>query len=252
MRAHLLIRKEPYYRRNAFEQGLSKVGFRLIAMSKPEGPEDWLVLWNKQHSDEQLADRWEQQGGTVIVTENAYLQKIDKSTYAISVHGHNGSGWFPVGGEDRFTKIGIPMRPWNVTPVDGYRLICAQRGIGSKLMASPRQWAERLAERFARSKIPFKVRPHPGNFAPKTPLEQDLRKAVGCEVWSSAAGVRALVEGIPTNHAAPRWICAGGGDSDVARQLALHHMSHGQWRWEEIETGEPFARIIANRSKAKW
>lgn len=254
MRAVCLIRKEPYYRRNAFEQGLQRVGFRLVEHSgfKAEGPEDWLVIWNRQGANEQVADEWERRGGTVIVSENGYLQKVDKTHYALAVHGHNGSGWSPVGPEDRFTKLGFALKPWGIYAIDGYRLICGQRGIGSREMRSPPGWGEALASKFRKLGVAHKLRLHPGNFAPKVPLVDDLRKAIVCDIWSSAAGVQALVEGVEVHHAAPHWVCEGGSGSDELRRMALHRMSHAQWHHEEIATGEPFARIIANREKASW
>jgi hypothetical protein len=253
VRAVLKIRREPYYRAEAFRTGLQRVGFTLMPSCVPEGPEDWLLVWNlKRGPEEKIAQEWERNGGTVIVVENGYLQKVDKTYYAISVHGHNGSGWFPVGAEDRFTKLGIPMKPWGVYPVDGYRLICCQRGIGSALMHCPGGWSAELFNRYRRNSTAFKMRPHPGNFAPKVPLTDDLRGCVGVDIWSSAAGVQALVEGKAVKHSAPHWICEGGGSSDVGRQLALHRMSHAQWHHDEVATGEPFARIIAQRAKAVW
>jgi hypothetical protein len=73
-------------------------------------------------------------------------------------------------------------------------------------------------------------------------------------------GVLALIEGIPVFYDAPRWICEDGatpfrmfpGINVRGREEALQRMAHGQWHYEEIATGEPFARIIANRSKAIW
>lgn len=253
MRALSKIRREPYYRAEAFRQGLQRVGFKLVDSMTPDGPEDWLILWNKKRGpEEKLADAWEAAGGTVIVVENGYLQAVDKTYYAISVHGHNGSGWFPVGAEDRFTKLGIPMKAWGIRPVDGYRLICGQRGIGSQIMHCPTPWAINLMADYKRKKIPCYLRPHPGNFAPKTPLTNDLRGAAAVDIWSSAAGVQALVEGVPVWHFAPHWVCEGGGHSDIARKLALHKMSWGQWHFDEIATGEPFARVIEQREKAVW
>ena len=254
MRAVLHIRKEPYYRRHAFEVGLQRVGFHLVEMNRDaagvSGPEDWLVIWNRQGADEVMADRWEANGGTVLVCENGYLQRIDKTYYAISVHGHNGSGWSPIGAEDRFSELRIPLKEWRVGN-GGYKLVCGQRGIGSRTMRSPHGWAEALAAKFRKANEHHKLRLHPGNFAPKVPLTDDLRGAKSCHVWSSAAGVMALVEGVEVQHYAPHWVCEGGS-SELGRLMALHKMSHNQWHFHEIETGEPFARIIANRSKATW
>jgi hypothetical protein len=245
MRAVLRIRKEPYYRRAAFEDGLKKVGFKLVDKLVPDGPESWLVIWNRQGVNEAEADDWEREGGTVIVCENGYLQQIDKTYYAISVHGHNGSGWFPENeGEDRFSKLGFELKPFHE---GSYRLVCGQRGIGSRLMRSPPMWGEKLAMKLESYGLPVKFRPHPGNFKPKVPLVVDLKGASLCHIWSSASGVMALVEGKFVQHSAPHWIC-----ENPDREKALNHMAHGQWHFTEIATGEPFARIIENRSKAKW
>ena len=81
-----------------------------------------------------------------------------------------------------------------------------------------------------------------------------------CYVWSSACGVKALTMGIPVVYAAPHWICAGAASRDLAaplmddtaRQHALHRMAHAQWSVSEIESGEPFARILAQIGDAKW
>jgi hypothetical protein len=240
--AVIKVRKEPHYRRAAIESGLKCLGYAIAdERSRPAAPADLLVLWNKKAGgEEQEADAWERAGGTVIVMENGYLQRTDKTTYAISTHGHNGSGWFPVGDEDRFSKLGFEVKPWR-TCEDGYTLVCAQRGIGSWLMASPPQWAEKFAKKLQQAGRQVKVRSHPGNFAPKTPLLDDLAGAAAVAIWSSGAGVRALVEGVPVHHAAPHWICEGWKLLD--REPALNRMSHGQWHHEEIATGEPFARM---------
>lgn len=267
MRALIRIRKEPHYRRSAFEQGLKRVGFTLVdRLERPNGPEDWACFWNrKKGADERDADAWEAAGGTVIVAENGYLQKTDKTTYAISVHGHNGSGWSPIGPEDRFTKLGFEIKPWRDALFRGEIVIRAQRGVGSTLMASPSLWAEKTLMKvrdWVGSSMPARIIQHPGNYPPKVPVEKDLARAAMFVTWCSAMGVRALIEGIPVFYAAPHWICEGAGApwkefavcrrSDEARLLALHRMSHSQWHFDEIATGEPFARIIANRSKATW
>lgn len=251
--AKILVRKEPYYRRQAIEAGLQRLGHKLVGVPAwPNKKEDLLVLWNRKRGDEEtLAENWERRGGSVIVMENGYLQKVDKSMYAISVGQHNGAGWFPVGDEDRFSALGFEVKPWRSG--GEYVLVCAQRGIGSKLMASPPGWDRRAAEKLSK-KGPVKVRPHPGQFVPKTPLEKDLAGASECHIWSSGAGVRALVEGVPVQHYAPHWVCEAASlsaafapasvDRDHRRATALHRMSHGQWTVPEITSGEPFARIL--------
>lgn len=241
--AQILLRKEPAYRREAFVSGLRKLGYVIpdgrSALLHPRSPEDLLVLWNKKRgSDETQANEWERRGGTVIVAENAYLQKVDKTAYAISTHGHNGSGWFPFDlSEGRFQKLGYELKPWREG--GGYVLVCGQRGIGSELMASPPQWGENVFRKLQSGGVKVKLRQHPGNFAPKVPLLDDFAGARRVHIWSSSAGVAALIEGIPVEFDAPHWICGRHAN----RVDALEHMAQGQWSVAEIESGEPFARM---------
>lgn len=252
--ALITLRKEPHYRHAAFKQGLQRLGYLTVSgvpadKWNPEGPDDILCLWNKKRgTDEMAADRWEKLGGTVIVTENAYLQKVDKTAYAISTHGHNGSGWFPVDGlEDRFGKLGYPL--------EGFRsgthaLVCGQRGIGSERMASPPQWGEKKVAQLQRKGLKARLRIHPGNFAPKVPLRQDLAEVREVHIWSSSAGVAALIHGVAVEHDAPHWICENWQEG---REAALNRMAHGQWSVAEIESGEPFARMKAeNWGPRSW
>lgn len=261
MRAVLEIRKEPVYRRAAFEQGLKRVGFTLTQDARPQSPGDFLVLWNKKAgSDENRADAWERAGGTVVIAENGYLAKTDKTYYAISVHGHNGSGYFPVGDEDRFARLGFEVKPWRPVGEHGREIVIReQRGIGSKLMASPPAWGRKAAAQIRGwvGNKPVRLIPHPGDKNKFTLDAAALKNADACVIWSSAIGVRALVEGVPVWYAAPHWICAEGAAlfskftvakrDDAARLVALQHMAHGQWHHEEIASGEPFARLLTHR-----
>lgn len=276
--AIVAIRREPWYRREALEEGLKRLGYTIkdpycntgpffrggVDRVEPSSRDDLIITWNRKLGhDEQVCELFEARGGTSIVLENGYLQRVDKSMYAISVHGHNGSGWYPQDDSvDRFTPLGFPQRPWRTA--GQHVLVCDQRGVGSKRMASPMGWGQRLkintelalAERGTPVRE-VRLRPHPGNFVAKIPLEKDLKDAWACVVWSSACGVRALVEGIPVFVDAPDWICR-----DVAYRpkaltkafetpkftydqvrIALNRMAHGQWSVEEIRSGEPFARM---------
>lgn len=257
MIAVLQIRRMPHYRRDAFEVGLRKNGYAIVTAGKPTGPDDLLVIWNRYGPTETQADAWERAGGTVLVCENGYIGKDPhgRQYYAISARGHNGSGFWPIGNEDRWSLLGIPLQPWVSRP-EGYALICGQRGIGSKEMASPPYWHVH-ADRYVKAFMPTKVRLHPGNQPPKTTLEDDLAGARLCVIWSSASGVRALTLGIPVVYDAPHWICSNGAmrmrdlanpklnvvGHDDSREIAMRAMAHAQWSIEEIESGEPFARF---------
>jgi hypothetical protein len=152
----------------------------------------------------------------------------------------------------------------------GHILICGQRGVGSHEMASPFDWHVALHKKLARDfdgLFEIRTRLHPGNFAPRVPLVDDLRYAAACVIWSSACGVRALVEGVPVYYDAPHWVC-----SDAARQVrvlgrspiitpaadweatgrSLNRMAWGQWSVAEIEQGEPFARMKAEGWGPRW
>jgi hypothetical protein len=263
MRAVVRVRSEPYYRRQAIEDGLRRVGFTVVDKCEPNGPEDWVCTWNrKKGTDEQFCDAWEAKQGTVVVLENGYLAKTEKTHYALSVHGHNGSGWFPVGDEDRFTPLGFELKPQRLFNFKEI-VIREQRGIGSTLMASPPNWARKtLGSLQNKLKMPFRIAPHPGDKNKAAIDAANLKNAAALVTWSSAMGVRALVEGVPVFYAAPHWICSEGaqrveffpepGFSEGSRKAALRKMSHGQWHFDEIASGEPFARIIANREKASW
>jgi hypothetical protein len=257
-----MIKPLPVYRRDAFEKGLKKTGYKLVERGRPSGPADLLVMWNRQGAAESTANTWEACGGTVIVCENGYLGRDSEARqfYAIAAHGHNGSGWFPVGDEDRFAKLGIGLEPWRD---GGYDLVCGQRGIGSTEMRSPTGWHARTSTRLQAMRRKVKVRLHPGHAPKSVPLETDLAGAGVCVVWSSTAGILALIKGVPVAYFAPHWIASAAASrgyagvaspvkDDAARLAGLRHAAWGQRSVAEIESGEPFVSIRERLPEAKW
>lgn len=256
MRVTCLIREQPHYRRDAFLAGLRKLGYDIGQHAHPHSRDDLLIIWNRYSTFADRADSWEAQGGTVLVAENGYVgaDKNGHQLYALAIHGHNGSGDWPIGAEDRFAKLDIELQPWQNND-SGPFLICGQRGIGSRLMASPPNWHNKAKNEL--NKYPTKVRLHPGNAPPTTPLGADLAGAKACVIWSSSSGVKALVKGHPVIYDAPYWICQDAAvtlkqfieqpallKDDSARLKAMHKMAWAQWTIEEIETGEPFKYLI--------
>ena len=265
MIALCVIREQPHYRRDAFVRGLQRAGYTITDKGRPQARDDLLVIWNRYGLNEAMADRWEELGGSVLVAENGYVGKDANGhqLYALAVHGHNGAGWWPSGDEDRFAALNLEVLPWVSRP-DGYALICGQRGIGSKQMASPPNWHVNAARLWKRS--PIRMRLHPGNNpAPNLPkLEDDLAGAQACVIWSSSSGVKALLAGIPVYYDAPHWICADAAmplrksfeieqsSLDELRLQALRRMAYAQWTIAELETGEPFVRLREGLGSASW
>ncbi len=252
------IRAQPDYRRDAFDQGLRKAGYSVVQSGRATGPQDLLCVWNLYGAGEMMAGAWERAGGTVLVCENGYLGKDSegRQRYAISAHAHNGAGWLPEPQEDRFAALGIELQPWRASSDDAAILICGQRGIGSRSMASPAAWHDHAARRIkAVTKRRVRIRPHPGNQPAPITLDVDMQGAHAVAVWSSSSGVKALAAGYPVFYDAPHWIAAEGAMKlhgadferplmdDAARLRALRTMASAQWSVEEIESGEPFVRF---------
>ncbi len=198
MLAALRIRQQPHYRRSAFVAGLERLGYRIECAGQPQSCRDLLVLWNRMGPDDRDAERWQRDGGTVLVCENGYLgtDASGRQFYAISVGQHHQG----IADDDRHGPS-VELQPWRK---DGeHILVCAQRGIGSRLMASPPQWHVRIMDRLrGLTDRPLRLRMHPGNQTPKRSLQDDLQGAYACCVWSSGAGVKALALGVPCGRSA--------------------------------------------------
>jgi hypothetical protein len=261
LRAYCLIREYPHYRREAFVAGLARAGYQ-VSVGHPgrSRPGDLLVIWNRYGHYDQVASAHERAGGIVLVAENGYIgqDKDGVQLYALAVHGHNGSGWWPEGDGARWEELGVEIKPWRAEGEHLY--VRGQRGIGTSLMASPPQWHHALGKVLRRtSKRKVVVVDHPGKPACQpgqvAVLQRDMDGAHACLIWSSAVGVRALVEGVPAFYSAPHWVCAGAAlrglerledplMDDEVRLRALERMAWAQWTVAELASGEPFKRLV--------
>lgn len=258
-RAYCLIRKDPHYRHEAFNAGLVRAGYTVSqAFPGRAAPGDMMVIWNRYGEFESAAERFEREGGIVLVAENGYIGKDEGGLqyYALSKHGHNGSGRWPSGGAERFERLQLELKPWRER--GEHILVCAQRGIGSRSMASPNGWHAEVTRRLrARTERPIIVRLHPEDRqlrgAKQPPLEEQWRGAWAVVIWSSSSGVKALIDGLPVIYDAPHWICAGAaGRLDQIesppmgdRLAALQRMAWAQWTAAEIASGAPF-KLLAH------
>lgn len=272
MRAYCLIKNQPWYRRQAFEEGLRKVGFEVSGQEPQAGkPGELLVIWNRYGHWHDIATRFETGSGRVLVSENGYLgsggtsPKFDVHPggpkphhyYSLSEGWHNGRGRWPSGGPRRFEALGVELKPWRT---DGeHILVCPNRSFGVGNQVMPADWATRCAERLRReTKRPVRVRVHPGNDAPQRSVAADLQGAWAVVVWSSSVAVHALLEGIPTYIEAPYQILKGAGASGPVDAPAMPdrlphfvRMAWSQWQIREIETGEPFRYLLAATGEGK-
>jgi hypothetical protein len=215
------------------------------------------VSWNRYGHYDAWCREVEVAGGKSIIAENGYLGRDEegRQMYALALSGHNGSGTFPVGGPERWAKLVIRIQPWR----RGNKIVIrGQRGIGTREMASPPHWHTEMAAKLAKmTRRPLQVVPHPGEGAERCTAHEDyLQDAHALVIWSSSVGVKALVMGVPVFRCAPHWICEGAAEAGVdaiespkrdddARLQALERMAWAQWSLAEIESGEPFRRLLA-------
>lgn len=235
--------------------GLKAAGYDIVGACDPK-PGDVLLIWNRYQPLEQLANNWEARGGTVLVAENGYWGTDDKGIqyYALAKHGHNGSGNWPKRDDSnpdpwRWHALRTELAEWRTT--GDHVLVCGQRSIGSKQMASPPGWAEETAAKLMKmTDRKIRIRQHPGrDKSVNRSLADDLRNAWVCVIWSSGCGVEALIRGIPVIYQAQWWICKHAarpflGDVNEPhtplRLPSLSRMAFAQYSINEITSGLPF------------
>jgi len=248
MKANIQLHTSSHYRAHLFKTGFQRLGYQPIddRNHQPDAT-DVLLIWNRNPSHARIAQRYEEAGATVLVTENGYVGK----TKAIARTHHSGAGTWYVGEEDRWKALGIPLFPWRL---DGeHLLVLPQRGIGAPDVAMPRHWPNTIVERLrAITRRPIRTRLHPGTDKSGPTLEDDLRNAWAAVVWGSGAGVKAIIAGIPVFHDLVSWIGAPAASCvfDVEdpwigdRLPMLRRMAWAQWTHAEIESGEAMRRLL--------
>jgi hypothetical protein len=265
--AYNLLRDRPWYRREAFSRGLRAAGYAVRECNPVSvSVGDVLLIWNRYGTWEAEARRFEQAGGTVLVAENGYIGRggtVPKFAvhtaqgprpddyYALGLGHHNDDRAWVAGGPERWPLLGLEIKPWRTE--GRHVLILPNRPFGERGRAMPDGWAEKAASRIrGETDREVMVRAHPGNDAPKRPLSADLEGAWAAVVWSSSAGVHALLSGIPVFCAGPYWSMKSAASTGTVedptlpdRARAFHRLSWGQWTCAEIESGRPFARLLS-------
>lgn len=228
MRAFVNLRYTVPERRAAFECGLRRCGYDVVAgFPQGERPGDVLVLWNRIGHADDVARHF---GGPVLVAENAAWGNdfAGKRWYAIAKDFHNTAGRFPIGSDDRWDSLGCVLAEWRT---GGETVVLPQRGIGPREVAMPRGWT-----------AAGRVRRHPGT-NPSIPLEQDLARCGRVITWGSGAAIKALMWGIPVESHMPNWI-GEQNNTDAGRLAMFRALAWCQWTLEEIAEGLPFRRLL--------
>lgn len=266
MRAHVLLREKPWYRRDAFVAGLRAAGHEVLCRPPDRlDRETLLVIWNRYAGTHEVALRVEAAGGRVLVAENGYLNGDGGSPkfavykagpkphdyYCLGLGFHNDAARVKPGGPERWAAMGIELKPWRT---DGsHVLICPNRSFGVAERVMHPDWAERCAARLRKqTRREVRVRLHPGNDPAKRPLAEDLKDCWAVFVWSSSVAVHSLVAGVPTFIEAPHQIVKGASASGSVdapqapdRQEHFERLAWAQWTCREIESGEPFRHLLA-------
>lgn len=253
-RALCLIRAQPHYRRWAFCKGLEKAGYSVTDQALDARPDDVLIVWNRYGSSEEHARRFEKVRATVLVCENGYLGRDaeHRQYYAIARGHHNGAGEWYVGGPERWAALGVTLAPWREK--GSHILVCPSRGIGPNGVAMPLGWEkEVLRELRAKTARPIRVRPHPCDKPARVSLAEDLQDCHAAVVWNSAAGIHALVAGVPVIYQAPKWVAGEAASRAIGaieappmpeRVPAFERLAWAQWSIAEIESGAPFRYLL--------
>lgn len=238
-RAFLNLRHGVPRRLDAFQRGLKRVGYKpVIGMPDRPSRKDILVTWNRIGVLEQWASKFESHDMKVLVAENASWgnEFAGDQWYHIAATHHNTTGRFPVGGAERWDRLGVSLEPFRVG--SGETVILPQRGIGSDPVRMPRMWPKKM-----QAKTGFRVRKHPG-MRQAVALQHDLRGCSRVITWGSGAAIKALMWGIKVESHMPNWI-GEQDNTEEGRLRMFRELAWAQWRIEEISDGEPFARLLA-------
>ena len=219
-----------------FEAGLKRLGYNVIH-GLPASPDGLMVSWNRIGTADYIARQYEAAGLPVLVTENAAWGNsfVGQQWYSLARLYHNTARSVPVGGNDRWDRLGIELAPWRT---EGETVILPQRGIGAPPTAMPRDWPQ-----IAHAKHGGRVRRHPGK-AEGIPLADDLARAGRAVTWGSGAAIKALQWGIPVHSDMPDWIGACD-NTDAGRLAMMRRLAWAQWTHAEIASGAAFEWILS-------
>jgi len=246
----ILAEKWPLKRFEMFRDGFLKLGY---AVNHKPVMSDVLVIWNRYREGGELAAKYEREGNSVLVAENAYISpdSAKRKYTALSRTGHNGSGWTPYEGPERWDRMEIDLHSWRK---DGdWILLCAQRGLGAPGMAMPKTFMDEMREMLQKTTgRHIEMRNPPALHQNQRPLKELWPLLCGVVVWTSNMATNALRQGVPAYYMGPHHVMQGAAIQGVDRILkpeypdreaAFRRLAWAQWTREEIVSGEALEHL---------
>lgn len=251
-------------RHAALENGLARVGFRIVRdHPKTVNQDDVLIGWGGSsfHGAARwgVANEFQHKGGNVIYCEEGYFREVNgEKHFAIAIGGHNGAGWWYYGGKERWdNKFNMEIMPWRQS--GEHVIVRGQRGIGTPAMASPPDWHLRMAADLKKiTQRPVIVREHHKirNEKIGTGLDEALDNCHAVVTWASSIAPRSLLRGYPVFICAPASIAmacnAGNPFVNIEsprmpdRLSMFRRLAWAQWSMGEIEVGDPFDLMLTH------
>lgn len=237
--AWLNLRHQQSDRAESFVKGLTRLGYKVERQNLTISPNDGDVYvgWNRIGQGDEIAKVFEHMGNAVLIAENSAWGNgfAGRKWLALAKNRHNTVGKFPVFGPERWDSLNVELQPWRT---EGETVILAQRGIGSKGTAMPREWPEQALKKYG-----GRIRRHPGNKPAAVILQDDLRRCGRVVTWGSGSALLALMWGIPVTSEMPNWIGACE-NTDQSRLGMFRALAWAQTEIHEIEDGTAFARLL--------
>ena len=206
---------------------------------------DLLVTWSPWNGSRRAAlqSSYKAVGKTVVVMENGWLSPMTQLPfYQVARDGWNGTGLFPPGDAERWRQWNVTKKPWRRDDT-GVVLIIGQRGHPTDRRTSPPGWEATVLPDHPRAlRRPRECR---------HPLADHLAMASQVHVWSSNAASHAIVAGVPVVQHGPNLMVTnlasrpGEPLRRPERAGELQRLSGAQWSAVELESGEPFSRLLA-------
>jgi len=257
----------------ALLDGLKRVGFEiehnpgwrwagLPADKRPASRRDVLITWTRHKGPiEATCRKFEDQGGRVIVAEEAHLRRLPNGPYpadqyfSLCLNDHQ--TFWRSDGPARWASWNVKIAPWRT---DGDKiLVREQRGIGSSDVACAPDWHARTAAELRRyTDRPIEIVEHPkklkrrGIAVPRP--EEQFADAFCVITWNSHMGTMALLHGVPVIACGPKFFVSTAAGRDIAqvddpsrpetREAAFARFAWAQWAMSEIRSGEAFRRLL--------